>query len=181
MAVNPKQEMIWQGRFHLGDEPGIYGDANYCGLCVELPVTIYPMYPNSTTDIPFKLLIETASVETYSGYPGHRIKVIAYQEANDPAKPFHFISKILADVRLTSDDSNKKEIQVNPGILKNRLFISVQIRCDTEVTSGLYDDFIWQKLSLLTTNYEYYASFGFDYEDLSSHHELRISKRMKMG
>jgi hypothetical protein len=165
MAVNPKRELIWQGRLHLGDEPGVYGDAHYCGLCAELPITVYRTDSTTTTDIPFKLIVETASVETYSGYPGHSIKVIAYEE---DSTPFHFVSTILADVRLTSADKNKKEIQINPGTEKSRFFISVQLRCDTEVTPGLYDDFIWRTLSLLTTNYEYYASFGFDYGDLST-------------
>jgi len=35
MAVNPKRELIWQGRLHLGDEPGIYGDAHYCGGAIK--------------------------------------------------------------------------------------------------------------------------------------------------
>ncbi len=167
MAVNPKRELIWQGRLHLGDEPGIYGDAHYCGLCAELPITVYRIDPTVTTDTPFKLILETASVETYSGYPGHSIKVIAYEDAKDPAKPFHFTSKLLANVQLTSADNNRKEIQINPGTGKTRFFISVQLRCDTEVTPGLYDDFIWRSLSMLTNNYEYYASFGFDYEELA--------------
>lgn len=40
-------ELVWQGRLQFGDEPGVYGDAHYAGLCSEWPVTIRKFDPNS--------------------------------------------------------------------------------------------------------------------------------------
>jgi hypothetical protein len=37
---NQKSELIWAGRIHLGDEPGVYGDAAYTGLATEFPLTL---------------------------------------------------------------------------------------------------------------------------------------------
>lgn len=45
MAVNPQQELIWQGRLQLGDQPGVYGDAAYSGITAELPMTVYRVDP----------------------------------------------------------------------------------------------------------------------------------------
>ena len=159
MAVNPNQELIWQGRLHLGDEPGVYGDAHYSGLCAELPITVFRLEPTSTEDKPFKLILKTEAVETYQGYPGHKITVMGYEP--DPTQQYHSVERLLAQARLNSADNNRKEIQVNPGKDQGPFFISVRLRCDITVNPGLYDDFIWLRLALLAENFEYYASFGF--------------------
>ncbi len=44
---NPQDELIWQGRIHIRDEPGVYGDAAHSGLCTEYPVTAKPFNPRS--------------------------------------------------------------------------------------------------------------------------------------
>lgn len=66
---NQNDELIWQGRIHLGDEPGVYGDATYSGLCVDLPMTFHPFDPaNPHEDI--NLDLEAEDVNVYSGYSG---------------------------------------------------------------------------------------------------------------
>lgn len=159
MAVNPQQELIWQGRIHLGDEPGIYGDAHYSGICAEFPTTIYRSEPHQTDDTPFKLVLETEDLNTYNGYPGHAITVIIYEP--DPNQQFRSVERVLAQGSFTSADNNRKEIEVKPGTAKGPFSISVRLRVDTTVNPGLYDDFIWNRLSLISPEYTYYASFGF--------------------
>jgi hypothetical protein len=67
----------------VGDEPGVYGDAAYSGLALELPLTLRKTDPvglDTTT-----LVVRTQDVQTFAGYPGHLITVTAYQPApNDP-------------------------------------------------------------------------------------------------
>lgn len=85
--LSPQPELIWQGRIHVGDEPGVFGDAFYSGLAMELPVTlrkIDPSGPDCTT-----LIVRTQNVETFSGYPGHLITATLYEQ--DPGQQFHFI------------------------------------------------------------------------------------------
>lgn len=159
MATNPQSEFIWQGRIHLGDEPGVYGDAHYSGLCAELPITVFRSDPTKLDDLPFTLVFDTEDVAIFQGYPGHEIVVTAYDP--DPAKPFHSIERVLAHARLTSADNNHKEITVQSGATAGPFFVSLRLRIDTSVNPGLYDDFVFAKLSFASQNFSFYASFGF--------------------
>lgn len=160
MAVNPQQELIWQGRTHLGDEPGVYGDAHYSGLCAELPITVFRSDPTSTEDMPFKIVLETENLETFNPFPGHAITVIIYEP--DPATPFHSVERVLANDRFTSADNNRKEVTVKVGKTAGPFRISIRLRVDTKVNPGFYDDFVWLRLSLLSEGHKYFASLGFD-------------------
>lgn len=159
MARNAQQEMIWQGRLHIGDDPGIYGDASYCGLAAELPITVYRSDASNTTTTSFLLIIETKDVETYAGYPGHELVVILYEP--DPHQQFHSVERILTEAKLIGSDNNRKEILVDIGTISGPFRLSVRIRCDTTVNPGFYDDFVWRRLSLLATDFSFYGSLGF--------------------
>jgi hypothetical protein len=67
-------EMIWRGRLHLGDEPGVYGDAAYAGLGTELPVTLTPSDPNASAE-DVALEIQAADVSVFAPYPGHSVSL----------------------------------------------------------------------------------------------------------
>ena len=155
--LSPKPELIWQGRVHLGDEPGVFGDASYSGLAVEFPVTLQktdPAGPDTTT-----LVVQTHNVETFSGYPGHLIVVTLYEE--DPNQQFHFIKTILRTERLTGADGNCREIDIDLAGKASPMFISVRVQVDTEVPPGLYDDFIVARLLNKSQNFTFVASLGF--------------------
>lgn len=156
MAIKAQQEMIWQGRLHIGDEPGIYGDASYPGLCAELPFTVVRTDPTAQQ---FKILLATSDLETFQGYPGHEITVFEYLP--DPNQQFHSIQQVLATARFGSADQNTKEVTVNVGLSPDPFRLSVRLRIDTTINPGLYDDFVWRKLSLKATNFQFFASFGF--------------------
>lgn len=155
--LSPQPELIWQGRIHLGDEPGVFGDAFYSGLATELPITLQkidPAGPDTTT-----LVLQTQNVETFSGYPGHVITVTLYEQ--DPNQPGHFLSIPLATEYLTSADNNRQEITVDLTNKTSPMFVSVRVRIDTEVPPGLYDDFVVTRLLNKSQNFTFVASLGF--------------------
>jgi|SRR4051794_11248525 len=155
LTVQP--ELIWRGRIHMGDEPGIYGDAFYSGLVAELPVTLQktdPSGPDSTI-----LEVRTEDVQTFGGYPGHLVKVRLHKE--DPANPLHYIVTDLTTERLTTADNNRQQLTVNLAGAPSPAFVSVQISVDIEVPPGLYDDFVWTRLINRSANFVFVASLGF--------------------
>lgn len=157
MALSAQAELIWQGRTHLGDEPGIHGDAAYSGLGVELPITLDKTdqsAPDTTT-----LVVRTRDVQTFQGYPGHLITVAAY--VPDPTQPNHANRTVLARERLTSADDNVKEVEVDLSGLAFPAFVGVRVQVDTDVPPGLYDDFLLVRLSNSSENFAFVASFGF--------------------
>lgn len=151
-----EQEMIWQGRLHIGDEPGIYGDAAFCGLCAELPFTVVRSDPNAQG---FELVLTTSDLGTFQGYPGHEITVLMHLP--DPNQELHSIEQVLATERFTGEDSNSKVMTIHVGAAPGPFRLSVRLRVDTTVNPGLYDDFIWCKLSLQGAELEFSADFGF--------------------
>jgi hypothetical protein len=155
LSVQP--ELVWEGRIHLGDEPGVYGDAAYSGLALEFPLTLRktdPAGPDTTT-----LVLRTQDVQTFAGYPGHLITVTAYQP--DPSDPTHATETVLTTERLSSADNNRKEVAVNLAGIALPAFVSVRIRVDTGVPPGLYDDFVVIRLLNRSANFTFVASFGF--------------------
>ena len=159
MAVNPQSELIWQGRLQIGDEPGVYGDAAYTGLGTELPITVQRPDPNDTTQADFKLVLDTDGLQTFAGFPGHKIDVVLYEP--DPAVPNHFRERLLVSDRFTGADNNHKDLAVPVGNVPGPFRMSVRLRADTTVPPGLYDDFVWIRLSLDAVNFSFFASLGF--------------------
>jgi hypothetical protein len=159
MATDQETELVWQGRLHLGDEPGVYGDACYAGLCAELPLTIFRRDPGGRADLPFTLVIEAQGARTFEGYDGHELVVVMLEP--DPEAPERAVERTLICERLRSEDDGRKELTVSTGAEPGPFQISVRARIDTSVAPGLYDDFVWTRLSLLSNAVELYASLGF--------------------
>ncbi|MEU4805359.1 hypothetical protein [Actinosynnema sp. NPDC023587] len=155
--LSPNPELVWQGRVHLGDEPGVFGDAGYSGLTVEFPVTLAkldPTGPDTTA-----LVVETENVETFTGYPGHVLTATLYEE--DPGRPDHFVPTVLATGSLTGADGNRKELAIDLAGKASPAFVGVRVRVDTEVPPGLYDDFVVVRLSNGSAGTAFVASLGF--------------------
>jgi hypothetical protein len=155
LSVQP--ELVWEGRVHLGDEPGVYGDAAYSGIALEFPLTLLKTDnagPDTTT-----LVLHTQDVQTFVGYPGHLITVTAYQP--DPSNPGHAIETPLTTATLSNADNNRKEVPVDLAGIATPVFVSVRVRVDTTVPPGLYDDFVVTKLLNKSANFTFVASFGF--------------------
>jgi hypothetical protein len=79
----------------------------------------------------------------------------------DPNQQFHSIQQVAASARFTSADQNTKEVTINVGSDPGPFRLSVRLRVDTTVNPGLYDDFVWRKLALKATKFQFFASFGF--------------------
>ncbi len=155
--LSTQSEFIWEGRQHLGDEPGIYGDAAYSGIALEFPLTLRKIDPagaDATT-----LVLRTQDVQTFAGYPGHLISVTAYEP--DPNDPNHAIETVLATERLNGADNNSKELDLDLAGIASPAIVSVRVRVDTAVPPGLYDDFLVTKLLNQSVNFTFVASFGF--------------------
>ncbi|WP_242911432.1 hypothetical protein [Actinomadura terrae] len=156
--LSTQPELVWQGRVHLGDEPGVYGDASYSGLAVELPLTLQktdPAGPNTTT-----LQVFTEHVTTFAGYPGHLVSVILHEA--DPAHPGHFREVVLATTRLTTSDNNKVDLAVDLAGRALPARVSVRVHVDTVVPPGLYNDFVVIRLVNRSPNFVFVASLGFN-------------------
>jgi hypothetical protein len=159
----PVYERIWRGRLHLGDEPGIYGDASYTGLCTEWPITLRKYDPKSALSGDVRLRLDGEDVGVFPPYPGHRVSVSRYVPAPSDNNPYAW-SKLPAQ---PADDhrmaSNRLELDVTlPGDFVT-LYLSVRIEVDTTMHPGLYDDFVMTRLSVLSTTH--FASFGFEFEE----------------
>jgi len=154
--LSPQAELIWQGRIHLGDEPGIFGDADYPGLALELPITLEktPGAQEDTTT----LVLRTEGVNTFSGYPGHLITVTLYTPGPQPNV---WKEVVLATAQLTTADNDHKNVEINLAGQTSPYRVSVRVRIDTAVPAGLYDDFVVTRLSNKSANFAFVASFGF--------------------
>lgn len=150
--VQNADEPIWEGSLHLGDEPGIYGNAAYIGLGVDLPVTLTSFDSSSSAwDVHFEIFAE--DVKIFPPYQGHRITVFAC------TKP-------------TSGSTTWTKTQVGAGILdSDRAEVAtsgssdghhiVRIEVDSDLAPGLYNDFRLTGLRLMSSTH--YADFGFRY------------------
>jgi hypothetical protein len=155
--LSGKPELIWQGRVQLGDEPGVYGDASYSGLTVDLPLTLRktdPTGPDTTV-----LEVVTEGVETYGAYPGHLVTVVLFEAV--PHQPYHFREVALATARLTSADHDRLRVPLDLANRDLPARVSVRVHVDTEVPPGLYDDFVVRELLNKSPDYVFVASLGF--------------------
>lgn len=148
---NQKSELIWAGRIHLGDEPGLYGDAAYTGLCAEFPITLTKYDTEVQDDI--SLILNTRDVQVYDPYPGHKVIVVGYRKIADSDPP-RWEEVELGVVRMKDDT-----IAIRPNNTDGIKFFSVRVRVDTTVAPGLYDEFVLLRLELQSTTH--YAKLGF--------------------
>ena len=151
--INIGQELVWQGRLHLGDEPGIYGNAQYVGLCAELPLTVMQNSAEGSDSV--RIVLEAEDVRTYAGYPGHQVLVVEHFESSEGV----WQERIIGQGKLW--DTDVVEITLDFSGKQMPLFLSVRVKVDTSVPAGLYDDFVIKKLSVYTHGSKYYCSFGF--------------------
>jgi hypothetical protein len=155
MRPTSSVEPIWEGRIHLGDEPGIYGAAAFAGLAMELPVTLLPLNPagGDPADIAFE--ITANRIKIYPPYKGHLVSVFTYSliaGSNPPTWSRSLVGDVLMD---------RASIEVRAAGVKDERYFSVRIEVATDVAPGLYDDFVVRTLALKSSTH--YADFGFRY------------------
>ncbi len=121
-------EMIWRGRTHLGDEPGIYGDASYGGLAIELPVTLREYRAGTgAVDVTFDLTAE--GVRSFGPpYPGHTITVFALTQVPHSNPPVW--QRATLGESILEKDTASVTARIKPGAR----FVSVRVEADVTVT-----------------------------------------------
>lgn len=129
--------MIWSGSLNLGDTPGVFNDASFAGLLLQIPVTI--TYIQDEAKEPVRFLLETTEVEIF-GEKRHAVYwdwtpgqvfpgPVGFIDDTDqvPGKPEFHILEIPAEQAGTGQHSIT--IVVNP-----------------EVPAGLRDDFVLRRI-----------------------------------
>jgi hypothetical protein len=149
---SPTSEFIWQGRLHLGDQPGIFGDAAYVGLSIELPVTLTITDSTGTA----ALRIHAESVQTTPPYAGHLVTVVSYQDG---------AAEVIGSARIEAPSDNQSDVDIsvtlNVASAKSPVFTGVRIQVDTAVPPGLYDDFVISGLRLDSSDNAVVGELGF--------------------
>lgn len=155
-------EMIWQGRIHIGDEPGVYGDAEYSGLGTEFPFMIMSSSDDSGSG-EVTIILGVTDINTFDPYPGHQVTIVGHLPV-DPSNPNGpWMETELGQGRLKQSDT-EVEIPIDLSDSGNSPFyISARVKVDTTVRPGLYDEFVVLRLSMLSDDHEYFASFGFQF------------------
>ncbi len=78
LSVQP--ELVWEGRIHLGDEPGMYGDAGYSGIALEFPLTLRktdPTGPDTTTLVLHTQDVQVLRRASRSPHHGDRLPTVS--------------------------------------------------------------------------------------------------------
>ena len=148
----PGSEFIWQGRLHLGDEPGTFGDAAYVGLAIELPLTLTKTGSNPTAT----LTIRAKDVQVIPPYLGHVVTVVAYQDGK---------ATEIGNGRITASPNNQSPVDVEVALdlssVSSPVFAGVRVHVDSAVRPGLYDDFVVVGLRLNSSGNEVFGELGF--------------------
>ncbi|WP_319452848.1 MULTISPECIES: hypothetical protein [unclassified Mycobacterium] len=148
----PTSEFIWQGRLHLGDEPGVFGDATYAGLAIELPLTLTKADSTSAAT----LTVRAEHVQVIPPYLGHVVTVVAYQDGE---------AKVVGDARIAAPPDNPSDVEtvvpLDLSTVASPVYAGVRIHVDSAVAPGLYDDFVIAGLRLNSTDNAVVGELGF--------------------
>lgn len=148
----PTSEFIWQGRLHLGDEPGAFGDAAFAGLAIELPLTLTKTGATAAAS----LTVRAENVQVIPPYVGHVITVVAYENGAT--------TKIGGGL-ITAPPDNQSPVDVDVALdlssVSSPVFAGVRIHVDSAVPAGLYDDFVIVGLGLNSPDNAVYGELGF--------------------
>lgn len=128
---------IWTGALNLGDTPGVFTDASFVGLVVQIPLTI-TFLPEGFKD-PVWFLLETTEVETF----GEAQHPILWDWK--PGTPLTTPVGAINNKDLTAGETERHFVQLSaeqatPGPH------SLTILVNPEVGAGLKDDFILRRL-----------------------------------
>lgn len=159
--MNSSSTFIWEGRIHIGDEPGIYGNAHYSGLSMEFPLTVKNFNPKTPNGDTIKLEFSTENVTVFAGYSGHLIVVRQYTPDPQPANPYKWKETIIKNSDRIVNGATTTVVDIPVSGSSDPIYLSVAIEIDTDVKPGLYDDFLFIGLKYTTTSQNVYLNFGF--------------------
>lgn len=159
--MHPNSTFIWEGRIHIGDEPGIYGNAHYPGISMEFPLTVKNFNPQTPSGDTIKLELLTENVNVFAGYLGHLIIIRQYTPDPQPSNPFKWKETIIKNSDRIVNGATTTIVYIPVSESSDPIYLSVAIEIDTDVKPGLYDDFLFIGLRYNTTTQNVYVNFGF--------------------
>lgn len=160
-ALEHTSDIIWQGRIHIGDEPGYYGDAAFAGLCFDLPIELIPysgVYEDGyESEGRVTLILRADGLRPNLGYTGHKVEF--FPLVPDPKGSGAWIEgPVGAEALLGAENSGPLSFTREGRIPR---YSVLRVRADTAVAPGLYQEIVVTRLSLASESH--YAYLGFRY------------------
>ncbi|MDZ8035863.1 hypothetical protein [Nostoc sp. DedSLP04] len=128
--------IVWTGALHLGDTPGVFMDAQYAGLLVQIPITV--TFVSERTD-PIVFVVTTTEVEIFDNKK-HPI----YWDWT-PGTPLPTPVGYIDDQDLITGQPEKHLLSIpqNSAAI-GKHWITIQV--NPETAAGLRDDFVLRRL-----------------------------------
>ncbi len=104
-----QSELVWSGKMHLGDEPGVFADAAYSGLAFELPLTIQSF---SGPKMTVSLILKTDLVKLFDGYKGHKVTITQFVPNPSTPNEYDYKEVVLAKAHLTTSAYKQLDFEV---------------------------------------------------------------------
>jgi hypothetical protein len=128
--------LVWTGALNLGDTPGVFMDAEFAGLLIQLPVTI-TFVPSSPDPVEFLLM--TTEVEIFNDK-----KHPVYWDWS-PGTAFPLPVGYIDDTDPIPGQPEFHLLKVPPGDASvGRHWLTIQVNPD--IGAGLRDDFVLKRI-----------------------------------
>lgn len=128
--------LMWTGALNLGDTPGVFYDAQFAGLLIQVPVAI-SFVPDGTG--PIKLLLMTSEVEVFNG------KTHPVYWDWTPGTPFPNPIGQIDDVDLLPGHPEYHPLSI-PAAVAGVGRHTLTIHVNPEVAAGMKDDFVLRRI-----------------------------------
>jgi len=148
------RDLLWRGKLQLGDEPGIYGDAQYGGLSMEVPVELFPYSGQFQSEGLVQIGVRARDVKVYEGFPGHPVVLFGFFQADGKM----WTKKQLAATRLTTDTQGTAILTLKGPIPR---YVSLQVSTDISIQPGLFDEMIVEEIWLDSVTHYGFLGFRF--------------------
>lgn len=129
---------IWTGTLNLGDTPGVFTEATFTGLILQLPVTITFLAEDAKE--PIRFLLETTEVEIFGGKK-HPV-LWDWAPGDDLPTPAGYID----DTQLTPGQRELHYLELTAEAVKPGRH-TLTILVNPEIAAGLKDDFILRRIA----------------------------------
>ncbi len=133
--------MVWSGALNFGDTPGVFTNAQFVGLLVQIPVTL-TFIPDD--DSPIRFLLRTTDVEIFNDK-----KHPVYWDWT-PGNPLPTAVGIIDDTDLIPGHPEYHQLSV-PHADAPLGPHSITILVNPEVSAGLKDDFVLERIEAHNT------------------------------
>jgi hypothetical protein len=138
-APDPSFALVWQGRLHFGDEPGVYGDAHYVGLASEWPLTLHKFDPASPAGGIVTFRLQADDVKVFAPSAGHLVTVMRSEPDPVAGNPFHWKRTAVPIVGSNHLAVDVLEFDLALPADAATVYLGLRLEVDTSVAPGLLD------------------------------------------